>query len=149
MNDNTKGSNTFSNGFTNEDLKYALESGSQTEEQNLEVVAYEDLSEKEKAAYDQLWERVETVIDEIINPQLEKHNGWVELADIEGSTAVVRFRGACSGCEGMTETVDSIVVPALRKNVRAIRNVEITDEIDPEIWEMAKQLFTHRSDNEE
>jgi Fe-S cluster biogenesis protein NfuA len=149
MNDNEKLSNTFSNGYTNEDLKNALESGSQTEEQDLEVVAYEDLSDNEKAAFDQLWERVEKVIDEIINPQLEKHNGWVELADIEGSTAVVRFRGACSGCEGMTETVDSIVVPALRKNVRAIRNVEITDEIDPEIWEMAKQLFTHRSDNEE
>lgn len=131
----------------NEKLSEAMANENENKQQEIEVVAYDDLTDAEKKAYDQLFEDVEKVIDDIINPQLEKHSGWIELVDIQCSTAIVRFRGACSACEGVQETVDSIVVPALRRNVRAIRNVEITDEVDPDVWEMAKSLFTHRSDN--
>ena len=92
-----------------------------------------------------LRERIEKVIDEKINPALLEHRGWIELVDIfpEERAITVRFRGECSTCMKIDDTLDAVVIPAIRHNIREIRHVEIDDDLDPEVWEMAKSLFTH------
>lgn len=98
---------------------------------------------------EQVTKKVQTVIDEIINPKLQEHNGWIELVevDLEERAIVVRFRGACSSCAGVDDTMENTIIPLIRQNVREIRNVELTDELDQDIWDMAKSLFTHKEDN--
>ena len=93
----------------------------------------------------ELRERIETVIDEKINPSLLEHRGWIELVDVfpEDRAITVRFRGECSTCMKIDDTLEEVVIPLIRKNIREIRHVEIDDDLDPEVWEMAKGLFTH------
>ncbi len=103
-----------------------------------------------KISEEELIERIETVIEEKINPQLLEHRGWIELVDVfpEERACSVRFRGECSACQKIDDTLESVVIPEIRKNVREIRHVEIDDDLDPAVWEMAKDLFTHRESNE-
>ena len=103
----------------------------------------------EKQQIEEVTQHVEEVIDTVINPKLLEHNGWIELVDIdlEERLAVVRFRGACSGCGATKDTLKDTVLPLLRRHVKEIKRVEQTDEIDPDVWEMAKSLFTHRDEN--
>lgn len=95
---------------------------------------------------EEVTEKLETVIETIVNPKLMEHNGWIELAevDLDERLAVVRFRGACAGCHAIDGTLQDTVTPLIRKNVREIRHVEVTEDIDPDVWEMAKSLFTNR-----
>ncbi len=94
----------------------------------------------------ELTEKIEKVIDEIINPKLMEHNGFIELVDVfpEDRACSVRFRGQCSGCYAINDTLKDVVQPEIRKNVREIRHVEIDDDLDDDVWEMAKGLFTHK-----
>ena len=43
-------------------------------------------------------ENIEAVIDEEINPSLAMHQGFIQLAGLEGDKVVVSFHGGCSGC---------------------------------------------------
>ncbi len=90
--------------------------------------------------------RLEHVIDTIVNPKLLEHKGWIELADVdlEERLAIVRFRGACSGCGATEDTLQKTVLPLIRQNVKEIKHVEQTEDIDPDVWEMAKSLFSHK-----
>lgn len=94
---------------------------------------------------EELAARLEKVIDEIINPQLLEHRGWIELVDVfpEEKAATVRFRGECSACLKIDDTLKEVVAPQIRRNIKEIRHVEIDDDLDPDVWEMAKDLFTH------
>ena len=98
------------------------------------------------ANLEEVTEKLEDVIANIVNPKLMEHNGWIELADVdlEEKLAVVRFRGACSTCHAVDGTLDQTVKPLIRQNVKEIRHVELTEDIDPDVWEMAKSLFTHK-----
>ncbi|MCR4842385.1 MAG: NifU family protein [Eubacterium sp.] len=94
-----------------------------------------------------LRDQVEQVISEHINPTLQEHNGFIELVDVfpEDRACSVRFRGACSGCYAINDTLKDVVIPEIRKHVRAIRHVEIDNDIDEDVWAMAKNLFTNKS----
>ena len=94
-----------------------------------------------------LTERVNKCIDEEINPKLLEHGGWIELVDVfpEDRAVTVRFRGQCSGCHSVDGTLESVVTPAIRHSIREIRYVDIDDEVDEDVWEMAKKLFTHKT----
>ncbi len=102
----------------------------------------ETITEEEK-----LRDEIEKVIDENINPKLMEHKGFIELVDVfpDERAATVRFRGACSGCYAIDDTLKNTVLPAIRKHVKQIRHVEIDNDLDDDVWEMAKSLFTNKS----
>ena len=58
-----------------------------------------------------LRERIENVIDQQINPSLLDHRGWIELVDIfpEERAITVRFRGECSMCMKIDDTLKEVV----------------------------------------
>ena len=95
---------------------------------------------------DLLIDKIEDVIENEINPNLMEHRGWIELVDVfpEERACSVRFRGECSACLKVEDTLESVVIPAIRHNVREIRHVEIDDDLDDDVWAMAKELFTHK-----
>ena len=43
-------------------------------------------------------ERVQRVIDEVINPGIAAHGGYVELVDVDDDTLYLRMGGGCQGC---------------------------------------------------
>ncbi len=99
---------------------------------------------------EELRSRIQKVIDDEINPTLLEHRGWIELVDIfpEDRAITVRFRGECSVCQKIDDDLEQLVIPQIRHNIREIRHVEIDDDLDPDVWEMAKNLFSHKNQEE-
>lgn len=93
-------------------------------------------------------ENIEKVIDEVINPKLLEHNGWIELVDFKDNEAIIRFRGACSGCGAVKETLDELIIPKL-KEVDGVDKVTISENVSEELINLARKLMSKNvsSDN--
>lgn len=81
------------------------------------------------------------VLEEKVNPELLKHEGWVELERIVDNDVYVKFRGACSSCMSTYNTLDNTVRPELMKSVKEIKNVFIADEVSDELINFARSLL--------
>ncbi len=81
------------------------------------------------------------VLETKINPELLKHEGWVELEGIVDNNVYVKFRGACSGCMSTYNTLDNTIRPELIKSVKGIKDVLIADEVSDELLDFARRLL--------
>lgn len=71
-----------------------------------------------------MFERVRSVLDEEINPQLASHGGRVSLEEITADLDVVlRFGGGCHGCGMVDATLRGGVEQTLRQRVPEVRRV--------------------------
>lgn len=86
-------------------------------------------------------EKIENVIEELINPKLKDHNGWVELVEIENNDAYIRFRGACSGCMSTTDTFDKTVKPLIKNHVKEVNEVYEYSEVSEELLDIARNIL--------
>lgn len=90
----------------------------------------------------ELEQKVEQVLDEAVNPKLREHKGWVELVMVdESDVAVVRFRGACSNCDSIYQTLEEQVAPAILTAVPQIVRVEVDDGVDAGLIDLARSLL--------
>ncbi len=75
-----------------------------------------------------LAERVQEVIDEVINPGIAAHGGWVELVDASDETIYIRFGGGCQGCAASQATLRMGIERMIREQVPEIQEiVDVTD----------------------
>ncbi len=70
-------------------------------------------------------DKVKRVIDEQINPALALHGGFVNLIDVQGSTAYIELGGGCRGCGMVDVTLKQGIEVMIKQNVP-----EITDILD-------------------
>lgn len=98
----------------------------------------------ERESSEKLEDQVGFVIENAINPELLKHNGWIELVQLTEAVAYVRFRGTCSGCSSVYETFEEVVKPKLMEAVTDIRDVVISEEVSEELLAFSRSLFTHQ-----
>lgn len=76
----------------------------------------------------ELAERVQTVLDQQINPGVAQHGGQVSLVDIRDSVVYLRMGGGCQGCGLAGVTLTHGIKQALREAVPEIQGVEdVTD----------------------
>ncbi len=75
-----------------------------------------------------LAEKVQKVIEEQINPALALHGGFIELINVEGSTAYIELGGGCRGCGMVDVTLKQGVEVMIKQNVPEI--TEILDTTD-------------------
>jgi len=77
---------------------------------------------------DRIYDTVEQIFRDDINPMVARHGGKVELVDVQDATVVVRLMGGCQGCGMATVTLRQGIETALRQAVPAIRAIkDITD----------------------
>lgn len=75
-----------------------------------------------------LAERVQLVLDELINPRIAAHGGAVELVDVTDDTLYVRMSGGCQGCSASAATLRMGVERMVKDEVPEIREViDLTD----------------------
>ena len=75
-----------------------------------------------------LAERVQEVIDEIINPGIASHGGFVEMVDVSDDTLHIRMGGGCQGCSASQATLRMGIERMIKENVPEIVNiVDVTD----------------------
>ena len=68
-------------------------------------------------------ERVEQVLDTMINPSIAAHGGQAELVAVEDDTAYLRLSGGCQGCGMATVTLKQGIEVAITEYVPEINNV--------------------------
>lgn len=75
-----------------------------------------------------LAERVQQVIDEVINPGIAAHGGFVELVDVSEDGMFIRMGGGCQGCAASQATLRMGIERMVREHVPEIENiVDVTD----------------------
>lgn len=75
-----------------------------------------------------LADRVQQVIDEVINPGIAAHGGFVELVDVSEDTLHLRMGGGCQGCAASAATLRQGIERMVRQEVPQIQNiVDVTD----------------------
>jgi len=98
--------------------------------------------EEEMAAATELIDKIQTFFDADINEYLSEHGGSAEVVDVEGNVLIIRLMGACRGCLSMSDTVDGVILKKAHAVFPFIEKVEVTEEVSPEVYEMAASLFT-------
>lgn len=77
---------------------------------------------------DAIYDVVDALFREEINPMVARHGGKVELVDVQDATVVVRMMGGCQGCGMATVTLRQGIEAALRHAVPVVRALkDITD----------------------
>lgn len=75
-----------------------------------------------------LADRVQLVIDEVINPGIAAHGGFVELVDVSDDTLYLRMGGGCQGCAASAATLRQGIERMVRQEVPQIQNIiDVTD----------------------
>ena len=73
-------------------------------------------------------ERVQQVLDQVVNPSIAAHGGRAELVRVEGDAALIRMDGGCQGCASAAATLSQGIDVAIRQYVPEIlRVVDVTD----------------------
>jgi Fe/S biogenesis protein NfuA len=73
-------------------------------------------------------ERVQMVVDEVINPAIAAHGGYVELVDVSDDTLYLRMGGGCQGCAASAATLRQGIERMVREEVPEIEHiVDVTD----------------------
>jgi Fe/S biogenesis protein NfuA len=72
--------------------------------------------------------RVQQVLDEMINPGVASHGGFVELLDVQDDNVFIRMGGGCQGCGAADITLKMGIERLIREQVPQVR--EILDTTD-------------------
>ncbi|HEX6747125.1 MAG TPA: NifU family protein [Longimicrobium sp.] len=70
-----------------------------------------------------LADRVQMVLDTLVNPRIAMHGGAVELVDASDDTIWVRMSGGCQGCSASAQTLRLGVERMVKEEVPEIREV--------------------------
>lgn len=66
---------------------------------------------------DEVRKRVQTVIDEQLNPNLASHGGWVEIQASDGVEYYMTMGGGCQGCGSAAATMRQGIETSIRNEV--------------------------------
>ncbi len=73
-------------------------------------------------------ERINQLLDRVINPSLASHGGFAELVGVEGTSAYVRMSGGCQGCGMAKMTLSQGIKTAIVEHIDEIADVvDVTD----------------------
>jgi Fe/S biogenesis protein NfuA len=87
-------------------------------------------------------QRILSVLEEDVNPQIAMHGGWADLVAFEEGTAYVRMSGGCQGCGLAKVTLSQGIAVAIQDAVPEVREiVDVTDHATGEnpYYEPAKK----------
>ena len=82
-----------------------------------------EISEGERLALEEVRTRVQNVLDEMINPGVASHGGYIELLDVQDDNVYIRMGGGCQGCGAADMTLKQGVERLIRENVPQVREV--------------------------
>lgn len=66
---------------------------------------------------DVIKKRVQSILDQEINPAVAAHGGWVELIDVKRNEVFIRMGGGCQGCGMADVTLKQGVEKSIREAI--------------------------------
>jgi Fe-S cluster biogenesis protein NfuA len=82
-----------------------------------------EISEADRLAAEEVRARVQQVLDDMINPGVASHGGYIELLDVQDDNVFIRMGGGCQGCGAADMTLKQGVERLIRENVPQVREV--------------------------
>lgn len=86
-------------------------------------------------------ERIKKVLEENVNPILEKHFGASELSAFEDGVVYVRMTGACGSCPSAQGTVEDIVKAEIMDRIPEVKDVRLDTSVSDDLIDMAKRIL--------
>jgi Fe-S cluster biogenesis protein NfuA len=86
------------------------------------------IADGERLASEHVRAKVQQVLDEMINPGVASHGGFVELLDVQDDNIFIRMGGGCQGCGAADVTLKMGIERLIREQVPQVR--EILDTTD-------------------
>lgn len=71
----------------------------------------------------QVKDAVQKILDEMINPAIAGHGGWVDLLDVKENNVYLRLGGGCVGCGMVNVTLKQGIEATLREEIPQIAGV--------------------------
>jgi NFU1 iron-sulfur cluster scaffold homolog, mitochondrial len=87
-----------------------------------------EIPEGDRLPPDHIRTRVQQVLDDMINPGVASHGGFVELLDVQDDNVFIRMGGGCQGCGAADVTLKMGIEKLIREHVPQVR--EILDTTD-------------------
>jgi len=72
--------------------------------------------------------RIQKILDEMINPAVASHGGWVELLDVKANIAYLKLGGGCQGCGMVNVTLKQGIETTLKEEIPQL--VGVIDQTD-------------------
>lgn len=66
---------------------------------------------------DEIKKKVQTILDQEINPAVAAHGGWVELIDVRKNELFIKMGGGCQGCGMADVTLKQGVEKSIRQAI--------------------------------
>ena len=82
-----------------------------------------EIPEGDRLPPDHIRTRVQQVLDEMINPGVASHGGFVELLDVQDDNVFISMGGGCQGCGAADVTLKMGIEKLIRENVPQVREV--------------------------
>jgi Fe/S biogenesis protein NfuA len=73
---------------------------------------------------DPLAQRMQELLDRVINPGVASHGGVVSLEGVEDDVAIIRFGGGCQGCSSAGVTLRHGIEKIIRENIPEIKAIQ-------------------------
>ena len=73
-------------------------------------------------------EKIQKILDEMINPAIAGHGGWVDLLDFKDNRVYVRLGGGCQGCGMVNVTLKQGIEQTLKEEIPQIEGVVDTTD---------------------
>jgi len=68
-------------------------------------------------------ERVQKILDEMINPAIASHGGMVDVLDVKENLVYLRLGGGCQGCGMVNVTLKQGIETTLKEEIPQIAGV--------------------------
>jgi Fe/S biogenesis protein NfuA len=72
--------------------------------------------------------RIQKILDEMINPAVASHGGYVELLDVKENIAYLKLGGGCQGCGMVNVTLKQGIETTLKEEIPQL--VGVIDQTD-------------------
>lgn len=77
----------------------------------------------ESLKQDEVKDKVQKILDELINPAIAAHGGFVELLDVKENIAYLRLGGGCQGCGMVNVTLKHGIEATLKEEIPQLAGV--------------------------
>lgn len=77
----------------------------------------------EAMAEDEVKTKIQKILDEMINPAVASHGGYVELLDVKENVAYLKLGGGCQGCGMVNVTLKQGIEATLKEEIPQLAGV--------------------------
>lgn len=72
---------------------------------------------------DEVKTKIQKILDEMINPAVASHGGYVELLDVKENVAYLKLGGGCQGCGMVNVTLKQGIEATLKEEIPQLAGV--------------------------